>query len=136
MVKLADTLQRWRDRAKGMRAAAARMRDPTAKRMAFGIAEGYELLAKHIEERAAAPRKRRPGTAFTVRVGGAVHRGTFEVSGGLIFVSRGIWSHSQPLGDYARPQVLAKRISAQAVRSKVKRGNPRRGNPRRHVTAR
>jgi hypothetical protein len=125
MVKLVDTLQRWRDRAKGMRAAAARMRDPKAKRIALGIAEGYELLVKHIEERAAAPRKRRPGTAFTVRVGGAVRRGTFEVSGGLIFVSRGVWSHSQPLGDHARcPQVLAKRILAQAVRSKAKRGNP------------
>jgi hypothetical protein len=133
MVKLADTLQRWRDRAKGMRTAAGRMRDPKAKRIALGMAEGYDLLAKHIEERAAAPRKRQPaGTAFTVKVGGAVHRGTFEVTGGVIFVSSGVWSRSQPLGDHARcPEALARTILAQAVRSKAKRGNPGR-----HVTPR
>jgi hypothetical protein len=44
-------VKHWLDRAEAVRAVAGQMNDPDAKRVMFGIADGYERMAKLAEER-------------------------------------------------------------------------------------
>lgn len=51
MDKLMTNPRHWRDRAEEARAHADDMKDPEAKRIMHDVADGYERLAVHAEER-------------------------------------------------------------------------------------
>ena len=56
MPSLLNNVRHWLDRAEEARAVAGQMNDPDAKRVMFGIAEGYHPMVKFVRERLAKSR--------------------------------------------------------------------------------
>ena len=50
MSSLANDFRRWQNRAEEARAIAGQFKDPEARRIMLGIADGYARLAQHAEE--------------------------------------------------------------------------------------